>query len=206
MVIRNIWCVGRNYHNHAAEMKAEVPSSPLVFLKAGSSATVNSNELILPYWVEEVHHEVEVALKLSPHMHVVEGAVALDLTERIRQTEAKKKGEPWTMAKSFDGACPVSPFFMLRKFEDISKLNLRLWVNDELKQSGNTKDMIFGFERIVEHIKTYFPVCAGDLILTGTPAGVGPIREGDTIKVELEGEITHIWKVSKEKPPAEKTS
>lgn len=201
MVIRNIWCVGRNFKDHAAEMKAEVPTSPLIFLKAGSSATVNSNEIILPYWVEDVHHEVEIALKLSPHLHVMEGAVALDLTERKQQTLAKQKGLPWTLAKSFDGACPISPFFMVRKFDDFKDRTLKLWVNDELKQSGKTSDMIFGFEQILEHVKAFFPICAGDLILTGTPSGVGPIRDGDTVKVELEDEITHVWKIKQDKKP-----
>lgn len=203
MVIRNIWCVGRNYSDHAAEMKAEVPKTPMIFLKAGSSASVNSNEIVLPFWTEDVHHEVELALKLSPYLHVLEAAVALDLTERKVQTAAKQSGGPWTLAKSFDGACAVSPFFMVKKLEEIADRRLRLWVNDELRQDGRTSQMIFGFATLLEHIKTYFPVCAGDLILTGTPAGVGPLLDGDTVKVEFEDEITHVWKVRKEKAPPE---
>lgn len=201
MVIRNIWAVGRNYKDHAAEMKVEIPTSPLVFLKAGSSATVNSTEVVLPHWTEEVHHEVELALRLSPYLHVIEGAVALDLTERIKQTEAKQKGLPWTLAKSFDGACPISAGFMIKKLSDLKNRTLKLWVNDELRQEGNTNQMIFDPEMLVEHVKTMFPVCAGDYILTGTPVGVGPIKEGDRIKVEFQDEITHIWNVLKAKPP-----
>lgn len=199
MVIRNIWCVGRNYRDHAKEMNAAVPTTPMIFLKAGSSASVNSTEIVLPFWVEEVHHEVEIALKISPYLHVVEAAVALDLTERKVQAAAKQKGEPWTLSKSFDGACPVSAFFMVRKFDDLADRRVRLWVNDELRQEGRTSDMIFGFEKLLEHVKTYFPICAGDLILTGTPAGVGPLRDGDTMKAEVEGEITHVWKVRQDK-------
>lgn len=201
MVIRNIWCVGRNYRDHATEMKAEIPTEPMIFLKAGSTATVNSNEIHLPFWAEEVHHEVELALRLSPYMHVIEGAIALDLTERKQQALAKQKGQPWTLSKSFDGACPISPCFMIRKLDDFKDRSLKLWVNDELRQSGRTSDMIFGFEKLLEHIKTYFPVCPGDYILTGTPAGVGPLRDGDTVKVEFEDEITHIWKVIQDKEP-----
>lgn len=203
MVIRNIWCVGRNYRDHAKEMNAPVPATPMIFLKAGSAASVNSTEIVLPWWAEEVHHEVEIALKLSPYLHVVEAAVALDLTERKLQAAAKQKGEPWTLSKSFDGACPVSAFFMVRKFDELADRRLRLWVNDELRQEGRTSDMIFGFEKLLEHVKTYFPICAGDLILTGTPAGVGPIRDGDTVKAEFEGEITHVWKVRQDKKPAD---
>lgn len=201
MMIRNIWAVGRNYQDHVAEMKSELTTDPLVFLKAGSCATVNSNEIILPYWVEEIHHEVELALKLSPHLTVIEGAVAIDLTERKRQTEAKKKGEPWTLSKSFDGACPVSAFFSIRKLEDVADLRLRLWVNDELRQDGRTSQMIFNCSRLIEYIKVHFPICQGDLILTGTPAGVGPLRHGDTVKAEIEGQITQLWKVTQEKKP-----
>ncbi|MCE3009355.1 MAG: fumarylacetoacetate hydrolase family protein [Proteobacteria bacterium] len=195
MIIRNIWGVGRNFAKHAAEMKAELPKEPLIFLKAGSSASVNSTEIELPSWVEEVHHEVELALKLSNHLHVVEAAVALDLTERKRQAEAKKNGTPWTMAKSFDGACPVSAFFMVRKLEDLEKLTLRLTVNDVLKQEAPLSEMIFKPTHLLEYIKEHFPVCAGDLILTGTPEGVGPIQAGDVVRAEISGEISHTWKV-----------
>lgn len=203
MMIRNIWCVGRNYADHAKELGNEVPSKPLIFLKAGSSATVNSNIIEIPYWAEEVHHEVELALKLSSHLHVIEGALALDLTERKVQAEAKKAGLPWTLAKSFDGACPISSFFMMKKLDDFKDRSIKLWVNDELKQEGRTSQMIFGFEQLVDHIKTYFPVCQGDLILTGTPAGVGPLRDGDIVRAEFEGEMTHTWKVTQLKKPTE---
>lgn len=201
MIIRNIWAVGRNYSDHAKELGNQVPSEPLFFLKAGSCASVNSTEIELPYWCEEVHHEVELALKLGSHLQVVEAAVCLDLTERKRQTEAKNKGLPWTLAKSFHNACAVSPFFMVRKLQDLEDLPIRLWVNDQLRQDGRTSQMIFGLEQILEYAKTHFPLCQGDLILTGTPAGVGPILPGDRVKAEIYGEITHQWLVKKEAPP-----
>lgn len=203
MMIRNIWAVGRNYADHNAEMKSETPSTPLIFLKAGSSATVNSTEIVLPYWTTEVHHEVELCLKLNSSLQVIEGAVALDLTERKVQSQAKSKGEPWTLAKSFTGACAVSAFFALRKWEEMADLRLRLWVNEELRQEGRTSQMLFNCETLVNHIFDKFPVCAGDLILTGTPAGVGPLKEGDRVKAEIEGQITHSWKVIKEVAPPE---
>lgn len=206
MLIRNIWAVGRNYADHAKELGNDVPTTPMIFLKAGSCATVNSNEIVLPWWVQDVHHEVELALKFSQFMTVVEAAVALDLTERKLQNELKAKGHPWTLAKSFSDACPVSPFFSFKNFDDFRDRKIRLTVNDEVRQEGRTSQMIFGFEKLIEHVKMHFPVCGGDLLLTGTPAGVGPLRDGDTVKAEFEGEITHLWKVRQEKPPQPPTT
>lgn len=205
MVIRNIWGVGRNYADHAKELGNAVPTKPLIFLKAGSSASVNSTEIILPYWTEEVHHEVELALKFSSHLQILEAAVALDLTERKLQNEAKQGGKPWTLAKSFHNACAVSAFFMVRKLENLKDLRIRLWVNDELRQDGRTSQMIFSLEEVIDYVQTHFPVCPGDLLLTGTPAGVGPLQAGDRVKAEIEGEITHTWLIKKESPPPAKT-
>lgn len=201
MMIRNIWAVGRNYADHAKEMGDQPTTKPLIFLKAGSSATVNSNEIILPWWTEEVHHEVELALKFSPSMHIVEGAVAIDLTERKVQSAAKKAGEPWTLSKSFDGACPVSAFFTIKSLEELKGAKIRLWVNDTLRQEASLDDMLHPMQKLVDHITSYFPVCAGDLILTGTPAGVAALQSGDVIKAQIEGQITHTWTVKKEAPP-----
>ena len=201
MQIRNIWAVGRNYADHAKELGNAVPSEPMMFLKAGSCASVNSTEIELPYWAQDVHFEVELALKLGSHLQVMEAAVALDLTERTLQEKAKKAGHPWTLAKSFQGACAVSSFFMTRKLDDLKDLRLRLWVNDELKQDGRTSQMIFSLDQIMAFANKHFPLCHGDLILTGTPAGVGPLKEGDRVKAEIEGEITHTWIVKREKNP-----
>ncbi len=201
MLIRNIWAVGRNYADHAKELGNSVPDKPMIFLKAGSSASVNSTEIVLPWWVEDVHHEVELALKFSQFYTVIEGAVALDLTERKIQNELKAKQHPWTLAKSFTNSCAVSSFFSMKKIDDFRDRRLRLWVNDEFRQDGRTSQMIFGYEQLIEHVKMHFPVCPGDLLLTGTPAGVGPIKAGDVLKAELEGEITHLWNVRQEKKP-----
>ncbi len=195
MIIRNIWGVGRNYAEHAQELGNEIPVHPMIFLKAGSCATINSNEIAIPEWATEVHHEVELALKFSSHLHIIEGAIALDLTERKLQTAAKKNGTPWTLAKSFHGSCPISSFFTIRRFEEIADLNIRLWVNDELRQEGTTAQMIFKPDVLVEYIKHHFPVCPGDLILTGTPKGVGAMQRGDTLRAEIEGQLTHSWRV-----------
>jgi acylpyruvate hydrolase len=206
MMIRNIWAVGRNYADHAKELGNPVPDvqnhSPLIFLKAGSSATVNSSELELPYWTTEVHHEVELALKFSSQMRIMECAVALDLTERSLQNQAKKEGKPWTLAKSFTGACPVSAFFQIRNLKELEDLEMRLWVNDELRQETSLRQMIFKPSYLVDYVMEHFPVCAGDLLLTGTPAGVAALQDGDRVKAEIRGQITHNWRVQKELPPS----
>jgi 2-keto-4-pentenoate hydratase/2-oxohepta-3-ene-1,7-dioic acid hydratase in catechol pathway len=195
MIIRNIWAVGRNFQAHAQEMNASVPAKPMIFLKAGSCATVNSPEIKIPPWTEELHHEVELALKFSGSLQIIEGAVALDLTERNIQAEAKSKGNPWTLAKSFSNACPVSAFFSVRNLETLEKLQIKLWVNDELKQSAPLSDWIFKPSELIEYLMEHFPVCGGDLLLTGTPAGVGPLRRGDKVIAEITGEIRHQWVV-----------
>lgn len=205
MMIRNIWAVGRNYAEHAKELGNQVPTEPMFFLKAGSCAAVNSTEIELPYWVSEVHHEIELAIKFNGSLKVVEGAVALDLTERNLQNAAKKSGTPWTLAKSFTNACAVSAFFQIKKLDDLKDLRLRLWVNDELKQEGRSSQMIFPVESLIDYAMVHFPVCAGDLLLTGTPQGVGPIKAGDRVRAEIEGFITHQWKVTQEKTPEKAT-
>lgn len=202
MMIRNIWAVGRNYADHAKELGNDVPTTPLIFLKAGSSATINSSQIVLPYWSQQVEHEVELALKFNSYLGVLEAAVALDLTERQEQNIAKKEGKPWTLAKSFHDACAVSAFFQVRKLKDLKDLELRLWVNEELRQQGVVRQMIFEIPLLLEYVKDRFPVCPGDLLLTGTPAGVGVLNDGDVVKAEIRGEITHSWRVTKQKPPA----
>jgi acylpyruvate hydrolase len=202
MIVRNIWAVGRNYADHAKELGNQVPAQPMIFLKAGSCASLNSTEIILPWWSDEVHHEVELALKFNNSLKIQECAVALDLTERRLQNEAKKNGTPWTLAKSFDGACAVSAFFTIKTLADMADKRLRLWVNDELRQDGRTSQMIFSSQTLIDYLMQKFPVCAGDLLLTGTPAGVGPLRDGDIVKANIDGEITHQWKVKKAPHPA----
>lgn len=202
MMIRNIWAIGRNYADHAKELGNDVPTRPLIFLKAGSSASVNSNEIVLPWWTEDVHHEVELALKFGPSLSIIEGAVALDLTERKLQNELKNNKHPWTLAKSFHESCPISASFTLKNLDEVRDVGVKLWVNDELRQDGRTSQMIFPFEQVIDYVTEHFPVCPYDYLLTGTPAGVGPLREGDVVKAQIENHITHVWKVSKEAPPA----
>ncbi|MGE0632084.1 MAG: fumarylacetoacetate hydrolase family protein [Pseudobdellovibrionaceae bacterium] len=199
MKAQNIWCVGRNYAEHAKELGNEVPKSPLVFLKAGSTA--QTRKIILPFWAEDIHHEVELLLRLDDKLQISHAAVALDLTERQTQNEAKQTGKPWTMAKSFRGATIVSEFFPVENIQQLGALTLKLSVNGTVKQNGSTEQMIFKIPELLRYIQTYFPVVSGDWVLTGTPSGVGPLREGDTVHAEIVGKIAATWVVEKAKNP-----
>lgn len=193
-MIQNIWAVGRNYAEHAKELGNEVPQQPLIFLKAGSCVT--RDEIVhLPDWAKDVHHEVELALRFDENLQITEACIALDLTERTIQNQLKTKGLPWTLAKSFKNACPISPFIDVSDLSELKNLDVILKVNGQVRQTGNTAQMIFPFEKLVEHVKKHFPVIAGDLLLTGTPSGVGPMTSGDLLEAQI-GQMKFHWKVS----------
>ena len=192
-MIQNIWCVGRNYAEHAKELGNEIPTEPLIFLKAGSTATLSAKELHLPFWIEEVHHEVELALQFDDNLQIDEACIALDLTDRAKQNSLKAKGQPWTLAKSFKGACPLSPFFPVGDLEELKNLDISLKIQGEIRQQGNTDQFIFTLERLLDFVRQHFPVAPGDLLLTGTPSGVGPIRKGDVLEAEIKGKMKHTW-------------
>ncbi|KXZ41877.1 hypothetical protein GPECTOR_254g637 [Gonium pectorale] len=181
----NIWCIGRNYAEHARELGNDVPSKPMIFLKAGSSA-VKPGVLRLPEWSADVHHEVELAVELGPDLAPVRAAVALDLTARDVQAELKQQQWPWTLAKSFRGSTPLGPAFSL-KGVDPASLTLTLDVNGVRRQTGRTADMVFDLATQVSYVRTHFPVMPGDVLLTGTPPGVSAMRPGDEIVARVLG-------------------
>ena len=195
MIIRNIWAIGRNYADHAKELGNEVPKEPLIFLKAGSCA-VFGEQIELPAWSLEVHHEIEMALQFGPNLKVTRAALALDLTERHFQNLLKAKGSPWTLAKSFSRSCPLSDFFTVDSLSELSSLDISLKVNGELRQKGNTSRMIFTLEQQIAYVTEHFPVVEGDLLLTGTPAGVGKIIRGDVLEGALGAFSKCLWNFS----------
>ena len=195
-MIRNIWAVGRNYREHAHELGNSVPTTPLVFLKAGSSAVQKTPSFSLPPWVDELHHEIEIALEFNERLEIARAAVALDLTDRKAQSELKARGEPWTLAKTFVGACPLSPFFPIASLADIEEMELVLEVNGELRQRDRGSSMIFKPAVLAEYVRSRFPVCPGDLLLTGTPSGVGPLRRGDQVRAQILGRVSAEWRVT----------
>lgn len=194
-MMQNIWAVGRNYAEHAKELGNEVPTEPLIFLKAGSSASFAQETIHLPPWKNELHHEVELALRFDKDLKIHEACIALDLTDREKQNQLKAKGQPWTLAKSFKEACPLSAFFPVQNLDDLKNLEISLKVNGEVRQQGNTNQMIFSFEQVIEFVLAHFPVVPGDLLLTGTPSGVGAFKKGDILEAQLAGKMRHSWKV-----------
>lgn len=186
-MIRNLWCVGRNYAEHARELGNELPPEPLIFLKAGS-CVVRGERIELPAWAGEIHHELEIALEFGEDRCFRSLALALDLTDRTAQNRLKSKGQPWTLAKSFRGSCPLTPSIPLPR--DLSALRLRLLVNGEVRQDGLSSQMLFNPESLRQFVLKRFPVEPGDWLLTGTPAGVASLQPGDVVRALLTGPDT----------------
>jgi len=198
-VSRKIVAVGRNYSEHAAELGNAVPSKPLLFMKPPSAFITVGQKIEIPLGCEEIHHEIELGVIINKKckrvdkdtaMDYVGGyCVALDMTARDFQNEAKAKGHPWAMAKMFDTSLPVSPFIPLDSIPDPHNVSLWCKVNGETRQEGNTRDMIFNLPTLISYISQYFTLEEGDIILTGTPSGVGPVKQGDIITGGIPGVI-----------------
>ena len=192
-------CVGRNYAEHAKELNNPVPTEPLLFIKPGSCVVALDDSFSIPNDERgAVHYEAEIAvligkpLSRKPNAEEVLDAIsgfapALDLTLRELQDKLKAKAYPWEVAKSFDGACVLAPFVPGDAVEDLSDLGIRLSLNGELRQDGNSRDMLNPILPLIQHICGHFSLQAGDVILTGTPVGVGPLTAGDTLELELVG-------------------
>ncbi|KAI9025907.1 hypothetical protein CLU79DRAFT_743684 [Phycomyces nitens] len=187
---RKIVAIGRNFGEHAKELGNAVPKSPFFFLKPTSSYLANGGNVEIPTGCE-VHHEVELAVVIGKKgrdfsaseamSHVAGYALAIDMTARNLQNEAKKQGLPWSAAKGFDTFTPISEFIPKDSIPDTSNVDLWLKVNGEFAQQGNTKDMIFNIPTLLEYVGSIMKLEVGDVILTGTPQGVGPIKAGDVI-------------------------
>ncbi|KAI8341255.1 hypothetical protein BC941DRAFT_449702 [Chlamydoabsidia padenii] len=184
---RNIIAIGRNFSEHAKELGNAVPTSPFYFLKPTSSYLANGGVIELPKGTE-VHHEGKTGRDITKENamdHVAGYALAIDLTARNVQNEAKKKGLPWSTAKGFDTFTPISDFIPKEKIPDPSNVNLWLKVNDAFRQNGNTKDMIFNVPSLVEYVSSIMKLEVGDVMLTGTPKGVSQIVHGDVVTCGL---------------------
>lgn len=198
--VPKILCLGLNYAEHAKEMKSDKPETPVIFMKPSSAIIHDKEKIVIPDISNEVHHEVEVVLLIGKDgknipkdkaLEYIDGiGIGLDLTLRDIQKEAKAKGRPWTVSKGFDTSAPVSEFVSIEKITDLNNLSFNLKINNEIKQSGNTSDMLFKPDEIISYLSTIFTLQKGDLIYTGTPEGVGQIVSGDKLLASLENIIT----------------
>jgi 2-keto-4-pentenoate hydratase/2-oxohepta-3-ene-1,7-dioic acid hydratase in catechol pathway len=197
--VGKIMCLGSNYDKHIKEMKSPKINTPAVFLKPATAILEDNGLIVIPAISKELHHEIELVIVIGQEgknipadqaMDYVLGyALGLDLTLRDIQNEAKVLGRPWAIAKGFDTSAPLSDVIRKQEIADPHDLNLKLWVNDHLRQSGSTKDMIMKIPQIIAFLSTFFTLQAGDLIFTGTPEGVGPLLPGDKVHAEIEQHI-----------------
>jgi 2-keto-4-pentenoate hydratase/2-oxohepta-3-ene-1,7-dioic acid hydratase in catechol pathway len=193
--IGKILCIGRNYVDHIKELGNEMPNRPIIFMKPASSVIGEGEQIVIPPYSSDCHHEAELALligtggkNIAPDeaMGCVAGyGVAIDLTLRDVQSEQKKKGLPWEIAKGFDTACPLSSFVPAASVTDPQDLRITLSVNGAPRQDGSTALMIHRMPELISYLSSIFTLEPGDLILTGTPAGVGPIKSGDLVVAEI---------------------
>lgn len=193
-----IICIGRNYVAHARELNNEVPDKPVFFMKPDSALVTANRPFFYPDFSKDVHYELEVVIRINrlgrsieeqyADRYYKELALGVDFTARDLQNEQKKKGLPWEIAKGFDYSAPISEFFPVEKYGNIHNLSFRLDLNGKTVQSGSTSLMIFSFEKIIAYVSRFMTLKTGDLIFTGTPAGVGPVAINDRLEAYLEGD------------------
>ncbi len=190
-----IICIGRNYSEHAKELKNEIPDNPVVFLKPQTALLKDNKPFYYPEWTQDLHYETEVVLKVCKQGKYIdekfarkyfeEVTVGIDFTARDLQNQQKAKGLPWEIAKAFDNSAVIGEF---RKPGTMDGINFSMNLNGAEVQKGNTNDMLFSFEKIIAYASQFFTLQTGDLIFTGTPAGVGAVKIGDKLQGFLEGE------------------
>ena len=191
-----IVAIGRNYADHIAELKNEVPDEPVIFFKPDTAVLRNNEPFYYPEYTNDVHHEVELILRISregknidpkfAHKYYDAIGLGIDFTARDLQAKAKAKGLPWTLAKGFNGSAPISEFLPLSDFPDLKNINFRLDVNGQTRQQGNSKMMMNSFDDIIAYISKFITLKKGDVIFTGTPEGVGPVKIGDRLEGYVE--------------------
>jgi 2-keto-4-pentenoate hydratase/2-oxohepta-3-ene-1,7-dioic acid hydratase in catechol pathway len=193
--VKKIFCIGRNYAEHAKEMKADIPEAPVFFLKPSTAIIHDGGSIHRPPISNELHHEVEMTvligrggkniLRGNALNHVAGYGIGLDMTLRDVQSDAKKKGLPWTLAKGFDTSAPVSDFLPVGEISDPRNLEVKLSVNGITRQHSNTGNFIFNIDELIAYISQFFTFERGDILFTGTPEGVAPAASGDRLEAQL---------------------
>lgn len=191
-----IICIGRNYIDHAREMGNKVPEEPVFFMKPDSALIKNNKPFFYPDFSNEIHHEIEIVVKINrlgkyiekkfAHRYYEEVAPGIDFTARDLQKKQAMDGKPWEISKAFDGSAPLGKFVRLNSLPDPSAVRFWLEKNGREVQKGNTKDMIFSIDEVIAYVSKFLTLKIGDLIYTGTPAGVGPVKIGDRLTAYLE--------------------
>ena len=187
-----IICIGRNYVNHAKELGNDITSEPVFFLKPDTAISPKGHPFFIPDFTSNVHYEVELVIKINrlgkhiqesfAHKYYQEIGLGIDFTARDVQKEVKAKGLPWEKAKGFDGSAVISRSFIPKEKLDLNNIDFTLEKNGDILQVGNSKNMLFNFDKIIAYISQFYTLKIGDLIYTGTPAGVGQVYNGDILK------------------------
>lgn len=196
--IMKIICIGRNYTDHIAELENERPLDPVVFLKPDTSILLKKQPFFIPEFSNEVHHEVELLVKITKvgkhidkkfaHKYYDEIGLGIDFTARDLQQQLKEKGLPWEKAKAFDGAALIGAFVPKSKFTDVNKISFSLESNEKVVQTGNSSHMLWKIDDLIEYTSKYFTLKIGDVIFTGTPSGVAKVAPNDVLTGFIEGE------------------
>ena len=191
-----IICIGRNYAEHAKEMKSEVPTEPVFFMKPDTALLKDGEPFYYPDFTKDLHHEIEIVIKINKvgkhieeqfaHKYYDEIGLGIDFTARDLQAQCKAKGLPWEKAKSFDASAPLGKFVSKSSLGNLDDIAFELKINGASRQVGNTKDLLFSFDKVIAYVSKFVTLKVGDLIYTGTPEGVGPVAIGDKLKINTE--------------------
>jgi acylpyruvate hydrolase len=187
-----IICIGHNYIEHAKELKTPIPEEPVFFMKPDSALLLDNRPFYLPDFSNEVHHEIEIVIKINrlgkniesrfAHRYYNEVTVGIDFTARDLQRKCKEEGKPWEISKAFDGSAALGKFIKINSLGNLQSIDFGLLLNGKAVQRGNTSDMIFNIDRIIEYVSRFITLKIGDLIYTGTPVGVGKVKVGDRLE------------------------
>jgi acylpyruvate hydrolase len=193
-----IIAIGRNYAEHAKELNNPIPDKPVIFLKPDTALLKDNKPFYIPDFSSDIHYELEVVLKICKegkhisekfaHKYYEELGLGIDFTARDIQTAHKAKGLPWELAKAFDHSAVISNFIPKTDIENLYDLSFELKINNETRQNGNTRNILFSFEKIISFVSQYITLKKGDLIYTGTPEGVGQVKQGDKLEAWLQGQ------------------
>jgi 2-keto-4-pentenoate hydratase/2-oxohepta-3-ene-1,7-dioic acid hydratase in catechol pathway len=191
-----IICIGRNYADHISELNNERPDEPVIFMKPDSAILLKQHPFVIPEFSDDVHHEVEVLVKINKvgkyidakfaHKYYDEIGLGIDFTARDLQSKLKEKGLPWEKAKAFDGSAVISDFLSIKQFDSLENINFELRNNTQVVQSGNTNQMLWKIDEIISVVSQYFTLKKGDIIFTGTPSGVAKVNPNDVLEGFLE--------------------